>query len=335
MKKNSASITIEGLIGKCGHLDVFLGFASAELLCEISAPDTLNDGTGLGYQRPYNRPHSLDFKRYITQEGSSTIPLVFNLRKDFEGQWQLKRGKGNRAHLILKKGAKSLIIVDGQHRLGELADVSLFFSFMAFIGLDLRTETSLFSVINSKAKGLPSSLTDFLQSKLVNDITQEAPHLYLAKRLNEDPDSPWYRLIRYGGETTSGLKRRTSLRMMQKCIDRLLKRLRNKKSSLTIDDYYNIIHSYWDAVKETFPDEWKDHRHHLLTKGIGLYSLMLLLGEIISKESFEKLTQRYFVSRLQPLKTEIDWNTKGIFAGAGGQKGAVEVYEKLRKVLAI
>lgn len=334
MQKNTSIISIEGLLGKCGHLDVFLGFASAQLLCEISAADTLNDGTGLGYQRPYNRPHSLDFKRYITQESSSTIPLVFNLRKDLESQWQLKMGKGNRARLLLKKGGKSLIIVDGQHRLGELTDVSLPFSFMAFIGLDLRTEMSLFSVINSKAKGLPSSLTDYLQSKLVNDIAQDAPHLFLAKRLNEDPDSPWHKLIRYGGETTSGLKRRTSLRMMQKSIDRLLKRFRRKKS-ISIDDYYNIIHSFWDAVKETFPEEWEDHRHNLLSKGVGLYSLMLLLGEIISKEPPDKLTERYFISRLQPLKTKIDWNTKGMFAGAGGQKGALEVYEKLRKVLEI
>lgn len=332
MKKITSDLIIEGLIGKCGHLDVFLGFASAQLLCEISTADTLNDGTGLGYQRPYNRPHSLDFRRYITQEGSSTIPLVFNLRKDRGNQWQIKRGKGNTARLFLKNGSKSLIIVDGQHRLGELADVSLSLSFMAFIGLDLRTEMSLFSVINSKAKGLPSSLTDYLQSKLVNDIAQEAPHLFLAKRLNEDPDSPWHRLIRYGGETTSGLKRRTSLRMMQKSINHLLKRFRSKKA-ISIDYYYNIIHSFWDAVRETFPEEWEDHRHHLLSKGVGLYSLMLLLGQIMSKEPPEKLTECYFVSRLQPLKAKIDWSTKGMFAGAGGQKGASEVYEKLRKVL--
>ena len=334
MKNNTSDIVIEGLLGKCGHLDVFLGFASSQLLCEVSIADTLNDETGSGYQRPYNRPHSLDFKRYITQKSSSTIPLVFNLRKETKSQWQVKKDKGNQAHLQLKKGGKSLVIVDGQHRLGELADVELPFSFMAFIGLDIRTEMALFSIINSKAKGLTTSLTDFLQSKLVDDIAQEAPHLYIAKRLNEDPNSPWHRLIRYGGETTSGLKRRTSLRMMQKSIDRLLKRSRGKKS-ISINQYYNIIHSFWDAVREVFPKEWEDHRHHLLSKGIGLYSLMLLLGDIVSEEVPEKLDERYFINRLQPLKTKIDWDAKGMFAGAGGQKGAIEVYEKLRKALEI
>lgn len=334
MKNNTSDIVIEGLLGKCGHLDVFLGFASAQLLCEVSIADTLNDETGAGYQRPYNRPHSLDFKRYITQKSSSTIPLVFNLRKEMKIQWQLRKGKGNQAHLLLKKGGKNFVIVDGQHRLGELADVKLPLSFMAFIGLDVRAEMALFSIINSKARGLSTSLTDFLQSKLVDDIAQEAPHLFIAKRLNEDLNSPWHRLIRYGGETTSGLKRRTSLRMMQKSIDRLLRRFKGKKS-ISVDHYYDIIHSFWDAVREVFPKEWADHRHHLLSKGIGLYSLMLLLGDIVSKEAPEKLDERYFVNRLQPLKAKIDWDAKGMFAEAGGQKGALEVYEKLRKALEI
>jgi DGQHR domain-containing protein len=334
MKNNTSDIVIEGLLGKCGHLDVFLGFASSQLLCEVSIADTLNDETGSGYQRPYNRPHSLDFKRYITQKISSTIPLVFNLRKEMKNQWQLGKGKGNQAHLRLKKGGKSLVIVDGQHRLGELADVELPFSFMAFIGLDIRTEMALFSIINSKAKGLSTSLTDFLQSNLVNDIAQEAPHLFIAKRLNEDQNSPWYRFIRYGGETTSGLKRRTSLRMMQKSIDRLLKRFRGKET-ISVDHYYNIIHSFWEAVKEIFPKEWEDHRHHLLSKGVGLYSLMLLLGDIVSKDNPERLDKRYFINTLQPLKTKIDWHAKGMFSEAGGQKGAIEVYDKLRKALEV
>ena len=74
---------------------------------------------------------------------------------------------------------------------------------------------ALFNVINSKAKGLSSSLTDYHQTRLMNDLAQEAPHLLLAKRLNEDNNSPWYKMIRCGGESTSGLMRRTSFRMMQ------------------------------------------------------------------------------------------------------------------------
>lgn len=334
MQNRSSFIVIDGLIGKCGHLSVFLGFASANLLCEVSMADALNDETGLGYQRPYSRPHSLDFKHYVTKDGASTIPLVFNLRNELKSLWQVKKGKGNHAQLKLKEGSKSLIIVDGQHRLGELADVVLPLSFMAFIGLDVRTEMALFSIINSKAKGLSTSLTDFLQSKLVEDIAQEAPHLLITKRLNEDQNSPWYRLIRYGGEATSGLKRRTSLRMMQKCINRLIKRMRDKKF-ISVDHYYSVICSFWEAVKEVFPKEWEDHRHHLLTKGIGLYSLMLLLGDMVSKEDLEKLDKRYFVNKLKPLKTNIDWNAKGMFAAAGGQKGAIMVYEKLREALEV
>ena len=65
---------------------------------------------------------------------------------------------------------------------------------------------ALFNIINSRAKGLSSSLTDYHESNLLSDLAKEAPHLFIARRLNEDPDLPWYRLIRYGGERTSGLR---------------------------------------------------------------------------------------------------------------------------------
>ena len=117
--KNNNALIIEGLVGKCGHFDVFLGVASAEDLHACSMADVLDEETGVGYQRPYNKSHSLDFRRYINLEKSSTIPLVFNLRKEVNHFWKLELKKGCLAHLSLMRGVKSLIIVDGQHRSEE------------------------------------------------------------------------------------------------------------------------------------------------------------------------------------------------------------------------
>lgn len=332
MKRNTAKIAISGVIGFCGKREVFFGFAPASLLHKISFADILNDDTGLGYQRPYSKKHSVDFQRYISLPGSSTIPLTFNLRKELQVFWAIKKGPGNQATLALEDSSKCLAQVDCQHRIGELAHSDIPLAFMTFIGLDLKSEMSMFVVINSKAKGLSTSLTDYHESNLLNNLAEDAPHLYISRKLNEDVYSPWFRLIRYGGETTSGLKRKTSFRMMQKSILFLLKEIKECWNG-NLEQQYELIRSYWDAVKVSFPKEWKDHRCHLITKGVGLYSMNMLLAELIKRNSTSYFDEQFFVKKLLVLKKNIDWHSRGTFATAGGQKGAKDVFEQLKKAM--
>jgi len=296
----------------------------------LSFADVLNEDTGEGYQRPYNKAHSLDFKNYILRQGSSTPPLTFNLRKEFSNKWRIQTGPHNYATLILKERDEVSCQVDCQHRLGELEKIKTPLAFMVYIGLDLRQEMAIFNIINSKAKGLSSSLTDYHESKLLNDLATEAPHLYISRRLNEDPFSPWYRLIRYGGETTSGLKRRTSFRMMQRTVHAFLTQTR-ACPDMSLDDKYLIVLNYWKAVQLTFPDEWEEHRNNLITKGVGLYGLMQLLGDIVKANPKASFTVDYFVEKLSPLKAKFDWSSQGRFAYVGGRKGVQDVYQALKK----
>src|SRR5438128_1055260 len=71
---------LHGVVGVAGHKEVLLGFAPAGVLHALSFADVLDEDTGRGYQRRFNAPHSLDFRRYIQRAGTSTIPLTFNLR---------------------------------------------------------------------------------------------------------------------------------------------------------------------------------------------------------------------------------------------------------------
>ena len=329
--KISKAIKLSGQLGRCGHLDVFLGFAGAKILHKLSFADILNEETGEGYQRPRNLAHSRSFSQYISRPGASTIPLTFNLRAESASHWRINSRKNGMVSLNIDPEIKCLAQVDCQHRLGELADADISLAYMTFLGLNLREEMALFNVINSRARGLSSSLTDYHESQLLNDLATEAPHLYIARRLNEDPKSPWYRVIRYGGETTSGLKRKTSLRMMQKSVQRFL-RGTNGLDLGNIDEQYNLVMTYWEAVRELFGNEWEDHRHHLITKGVGLYSLMHLLADIVRRGG---RTRDEFVNVLRGLKGRIDWHSKGMFANAGGQKGAEEVYNTLRRTAGI
>ena len=336
MQENSAHV-IPGYSGVCGHLPVFIGFAPARVLFAHSFADVLDDDTGLGYQRPRNLRHSKSFRAYIGKPGTSTIPLTFNIRGRPGTDWEITEGSSEQhlSALKLAAGSAPLAQVDCQHRLGELGDSDVPLAFMAFIGLDLRAEMALFNIINTRAKGLTSSLTDYHESNLVESLADDAPHLFIARNLNEDAESPWYRLIKYGGETSSGLKRRVSLRMMQ-CSTRKFLRDTCNVDLGSIRRRYDLIKSYWLAIRELFREEWDDPRRHLLMKGVGLYSLSYLLADIVKEHPAPTtLSVGEFKQILKPLREKVDWSSKGPFATAGGQKGAVAVYHKLKEVMNI
>ena len=89
--------------------------------------------------------------------------------------------------------------VDCQHRLGHLSDLDVELPFMCFIGLTEREEMEVFNVINSKAKGLSTSLLDFHDAQLATRPCADRPELFIALHLKNEPSSPWYRQLDLGG----------------------------------------------------------------------------------------------------------------------------------------
>ena len=62
----------------------------------------------------------------------------------------------------------------------------------AFLGLDVAAQAKQFKIINSKQKGVPTSLLyDLLDLTKDGTYVQQRGH-ELAARLNDDPESPWY-----------------------------------------------------------------------------------------------------------------------------------------------
>ena len=166
--------TIICQIGWSAGRRVALGFAPARVLYALSFADVLVEETGRGYQRRFNAKHSLDFRKYIQGELSSTIPLTFNLRASGTGAWSLTPDADGPTTLTVRDdGEKVLVQVDCQHRLGHLNDVDVQLPFMMFIGLDERAEMEIFNVINSKARGLSNSLLDFHEASLASNLGKE------------------------------------------------------------------------------------------------------------------------------------------------------------------
>jgi DNA sulfur modification protein DndB len=325
------------LLGRCGQREVALGSAPAKQLKLLSFADVLDESEESGYQRPYDVGHAREFRAYIEQPTSTTIPLTFNLRGP--SGWLLRRGApGEISALLIEtpaQGSSVMAQVDGQHRLGEMGDSDVSLAFQCFLGLSPREEMAIFSVINSKARGLSPSLLDYHATKLAPGFEDVQLELYIAKRLNDDRQSVWHGMVKLGGVGTQGTHRRVSLRGLQTATLLLLKRSSlGTMSELVPQEKYKVVRDYWAAVALTWPDAWSRHREHLLAKGVGVNALALLGAEVVTAilSQKQRLCKDTFVRYLSTLGA-VDWRNDGPFRAFGGRHGADEVHRQLASKL--
>jgi DGQHR domain-containing protein len=335
MSIEKALLTFNGQLGRCGDREVFIGFATAAELSQVSFPDILDEVTGKGYQRRFHREHSLEFKRYIQQPGATTIPLTFNLRPG-RRSWKLKRGPAGATLTIDLAKGPVMAQVDCQHRLGYLRDSPIPFAFMVYIGLGIDEEMEIFRVINGKAKGLSGSLLDFTESRLVKDDLKAAkPELFIALVLHEDQNSPWYQRLDLGGNRTTGPMRVASLRTMQKAARRFLREAGLSNQSVDESVASSVV-DFWMAVAIVLEEQWQRPRQHMLVKGIGVYSLMSLAGELY-REGIAKgrvCNLDYYIAALSDFLHAVDWSNQGPLKGFGGASGADAALGLLRQMRA-
>jgi DGQHR domain-containing protein len=335
MHSSSRTVIIRVAEGESADRKVLLGFASAKTLSELSFADVLDEERETGYQRRFSPAHSLNFRRYIQRPGSTTIPLTFNLRPPSSGLsagWKVVSSRSGTRLVIERSAGKVLSQVDCQHRLGKIGDLDVSLPFMCFVGLSKREELEIFSVINSKAKGIRGSLLDYHAAQMAEDLAQERPELLIALQLNAAEDSPWYRRLDLGGIPTVGMTRKASLRLMQQAAKRFLSESRATISGASSEVVAQVVQDFWSAVAAVLPEAWKDTRRHYLTKGVGVYALMGLLADLWTEAGGDpsRMTQAYFEAALSSFAPDFDWSTHGPLKGLGGVTGAQEAHKKLR-----
>jgi DNA sulfur modification protein DndB len=310
--------------------EVFLGFAPANLLYAFSFADVLEEDTGRGYQRKFNATHSLDFRRYIQQEKSSTIPLTLNARERVDGAWRLERDRAPHARLVVvDESMKIFTQVDCQHRLGHLNDLTIELPFMCFLGLTEREEMEVFNVINKKAMGLSTSLLDFHDSRLAMDLAAESPELFIAIHLKNDNQSPWFNQVSLGGKATSGMTRRASLRTLQTAVKRFLtqtKILQKHPPEIVAQ----MVLDFWSAVSVLLRDAWSNPRKTLLCKGVGVYALMGIAADLVNEAGSATIDKLYFRNKLADFIQDTDWSNAGPMKGFGGESGVTAALDFLR-----
>lgn len=157
--ENIVQCKMRGKVAYQGHL-------SAIDALNLTYVKPYNDPSGKGYQRPVDPKRCNDFALYLSQGDNALFtPILLNAA----GEWEFvpyDKIRPSYGRLICKGKAS---LMDGQHRLGGIkryiqeTNSNINVPFLAFHFLDEDEEIQLFDTINTKAKGIGSSLSKYLR----------------------------------------------------------------------------------------------------------------------------------------------------------------------------
>jgi DGQHR domain-containing protein len=211
-----------------------------------------------------------------------------------------------------------------------LTDKSIDVVVVAFEKLDIPNQAKIFRIINSTQKGVNASLIYDLID-LVKDATfvEERAH-ELVKKLNDDPESPWYQQIKMLGIGKGLISQSAFADNLKSLLDE------EKRAPLHIyteEEQYGILKNYFSAIKFLFPNDWGS-ANSLLTKTMGFYSLMLLLPTVLQLclSTFNDFKANSVIKMLEPIRN-YDFSSSGPLKGVSGKAGVERVVSELNSLL--
>ncbi len=313
-----SNIAIENVIlSKMRGRVAYQGFVSSQIAVNFSYSKLYNDPSGKGYQRPINMKRCHDFANYLSKgEDSLYTPILLNA----SGNWEFyayDKQRPNFGRLICKKKAT---LMDGQHRLGGIKEYinetasMLNVPFLAFHYLDDDEEIKLFDVINTKAKGIGTSLSRYL-NRDNDEISWVATNLILK------PESPFFNKATLTGKRSK--EKNITLQNLYNIVKLLTKN--SELDKLSKEKKLNLCLFYFNTIKELFSDEWNDNKLYRMTHITCLNALAIAGNKIINENYLAKSKQPNSVKIAEILLKleEIDWLSDGdlrYIKGVAGSK---------------
>ncbi|OCT14345.1 hypothetical protein A8709_26330 [Paenibacillus pectinilyticus] len=275
-----------------------------------------DDPSGKGYQRPVDPKRCNDFAIYLSKgEDALFTPILLNAG----GQWEFSAYDKQRPAFgrIISKGKASLM--DGQHRLGGIkrytqeTNAEINIPFLAFHCLDEDEEIRLFNTINTKAKGIGSSLSKYLRRDS-DDMSWIATELLIRS------ESPFYNIGSIIGKRNKG--RHITLQNLYRTLHLLSKN--PKVSFYSREDKLTMALTFYNAVKECFPQEWLDYSSYRLTHIVCLDALSIAGSTILANCSTESKRQFDYngITKAVIKLGKIDWSASGPLKYIKGMNGS-------------
>jgi DGQHR domain-containing protein len=290
----------------------------------------------LGYQRPEVLSHIGEIRRYL----ESTSPMIPNaIVVAFDERVRFVRHDGlngcpysRHGELVIPfdgSGAGESLpgwIVDGQQRAAAIREAQIE-SFpvcvTAFITSDLQEQREQFILVNTTKplpKGLIYELLPGTESRLPTLLQRRRFPAHLMDRLNNDPSSPFHRLIRTPTTPQGIVKDNSVLRLLENSLtDGALHPYRDPVTGRGDEEtMLSIVNAFWTGVREAFPDAWgQPPRRSRLMHGAGVVAMGYVMDAIADRYRSQTLTSELFHEDLEPLVEICSW-THGYWDFGGG-----------------
>ena len=298
----------------------------SDLLYKIAYVGRRIEDKKLGYQRNLSEKRAKEIHDYVFNL-NGVIPNNIILNFDVNLNYNSKKQ-------TVSFDIKDSIawVIDGQHRLYglSLSKKSIDVIVVAFEKLTIENQATIFKVINSTQKGVNASLIyDLIDLTKGATFLEERAH-ELVKKLNNDPESPWFMQIKMLGIGEGLISQNAFVDNLKQLLDE------KKRFSLHIyyeEEQYGILKNYFSAIKFLFPDDW-GNRKSLLTKAVGFYSLMSLLPTVlqICLSTYSDFKVDSIIKTLNSIK-DYDFSSTGHLAGVSGKAGVEKITDDLNSLL--
>jgi len=305
---------------------------------------TTNDG----YQRELSDTRVKEIADYASSDPDACFPTAVILalvkkldvaedNNSIDSPWEVIQNADDpsSSSLVLDLTVKDYaLIVDGQHRLFGLKkagqcvfekfDIPVVFLFNA----TLEQLATIFSIINGKqtkvSYSLIAQLFAFVPTRSEEKIAQT-----FSSALNARLDSPFNSKVKMLGKRI-GANESLAQGTMVREFTKMLKPGGAFSSYFTSgDDRFplKILINFFSAAKETWPNEWDDPDHFILTKTVGFTALIRALPKLYEIGSNQKdLSQTFFKNIFDNMATTLNRENLSLTAeffpssGAGANK---------------
>lgn len=288
-------IEVKAAIAKQRGWQIFSFVIDSATFDRIAFVSRRDDDKDAGYQRNLSRVRAADIARYIDKEnGCMPNSILVNLEQG--AAYDAKTGT-----LRIPDQPKAAWVIDGQHRMFGLRQAQTKYDLVvtAFLGINVAEQAKQFKIINSKQKGVPTSLLyDLLDLTKDGTYVQQRGH-ELATRLNDDPESPWYRQIDLTG-AGDGLITQTRV---VTAVENLISE-RGALFQYSEEEQYGVLRNYFTAIKTIFASDW-GNKSSVLTKALGFSAWLIVLPQVLTVclQRFQNFTVKSVLAVLTPIKT--------------------------------
>lgn len=320
-------IVIENVIqSKMRGKVTYQSYMSASIALNLTYVKPYDHPSGKGYQRPVDASRCSDFAMYLSKGSDSLFtPILINAG----GNWEFSSYDKQRPSLgrLVCKAKASLM--DGQHRIGGIQQYiqetqsEINIPFLSFHYLDEDEEIQLFDTINTKAKGIGSSLSKYLRRD-TDDVSWIATELLIRR------ESPFYEKGSIIGKRSKG--RHITLQNLYRTVNLLTSRI----STLQKQEKLIAAIEYYSALQANFPNEWADYKGSKLTHIVCIDAFSIAGSHLIAKsltENKRHIDIKVIKQYVSKIKNKIDWSADGRLKYVKGMSGSKQLAVELREFM--